>query len=80
MQLCAHHQDTGIFHSLWVAVWSAAAETCREVEINMLGSSVHVVGFVSKGLYGNAGQQDIKNLKNVVMGFLFSLSTCLLVG
>ena len=38
-QLCAHHQekllflcDTGIFHSVWVAAWSAAdqAATHRE--------------------------------------------------
>jgi len=50
MYLC----DTGIFHSVWVAVWSAVllmmgaqmSETCREVEINILRSSVHLVGFI----------------------------------
>ena len=57
-QLCAHHQenllylcDAGIFHSVWVTVWSADqtvthTETFREVEINILGSSVYLVGFI----------------------------------
>ena len=58
--------DTGILHSVWVAVWSAdqtathtgtvgspddghiVAETCREVEINILRSSVYLVGFIWK--------------------------------
>jgi len=43
-QLCAHHQknllylcDTGIFHCLWVAVWSAAAP------IQKLGAENHML-------------------------------------
>jgi hypothetical protein len=38
MQLCAHHLenllylcDTGIFHSVWVAVWSAAVQQTRQL-------------------------------------------------
>jgi len=35
-------------------------ETCREVEINILRSSVHPVGLIWKRLYRDAGQQVIK--------------------
>ena len=35
-------------------------ETCREGEINILRSSMHLVGFIRKRLHRDVGQQSIK--------------------
>ena len=50
-QLCAHNQenllylsDTGSFHTVCVAVWSTGWDEAGE--INILGSSVHLVGSI----------------------------------
>jgi len=40
-------------------------ETCTEVEITILRSGVHLVGFIRKRLSRDAGQQNIESIKNI---------------
>jgi len=47
---------------------TSLSETCREVEINMLRSSVHLVGFILKRLYRD---ERSKNIKKHITSSLF---------